>query len=96
MDPVVPLPLEAKQLEDLVEKAKDYALMHGKNTVTNIEYLPMGTSSFAGICMRQKDKFDRDALHFAPFLLFPSPFPDKEFKRATDIQVYFLHEYCTT
>ena len=28
-----------------------------------------------GICMRRKDAYDRDALHFAPFVLFPSPFP---------------------
>ncbi len=27
----VPLPLEEKQLHDLVEKAKDYLLMHGKD-----------------------------------------------------------------
>ena len=25
--------------------------------------------------MRRKDAYDRDALHFAPFVLFPSPFP---------------------
>jgi len=29
MQPIVPLPLPQQQLEDLVEKAKDYALMHG-------------------------------------------------------------------
>ena len=30
MDPCIPLPIPDEQLEDLVEKAKDYALMHGK------------------------------------------------------------------
>lgn len=35
--------------------------------------------------MRRKD-FDRDALHFAPFLLLPSPFPRREFHRAVDVQ----------
>ena len=29
MDPCVPLPLDKKRLTDLVEKAKDYCLMHG-------------------------------------------------------------------
>merc|ERR1719187_215350 len=65
--PCVPLPLPQDQLEDLVEKAKDYALMHG-------------------ICMRRKDAYDRDALHFAPFVLFPSPFPREEFHKAVQLQ----------
>merc|ERR1719187_1033994 len=65
--PCVPLPLPQDQLEDLVEKAKDYALMHG-------------------ICMRRKDAYDRDALHFAPFVLFPSPFPREEFHKAVALQ----------
>ena len=30
MDPCVSLPLPEKELDELVEKAKDYALMHGK------------------------------------------------------------------
>lgn len=29
MDPCVPLPLAQDKLEDLVDKAKDYCLMHG-------------------------------------------------------------------
>lgn len=41
---------------------------------------------FLGICMRRKDAFDRDALHFAPFLLLPSPFPRQEFNRAVELQ----------
>ena len=36
--------------------------------------------------MRRKDAYDRDALHFAPFLLLPSPFPREEFNRASKIQ----------
>eukprot|EP00092_Neocalanus_flemingeri_P069969 GFUD01085832.1.p1 GENE.GFUD01085832.1~~GFUD01085832.1.p1 ORF type:complete len:481 (+),score=154.58 GFUD01085832.1:62-1504(+) len=67
MDPCIPLPIPNEQLEDLVEKAKDYALMHG-------------------ICMRQKDKFDRDALHFAPFVLFPTPFPRDEYRKSVELQ----------
>eukprot|EP00090_Calanus_glacialis_P028451 TRINITY_DN4569_c0_g1_i2.p1 TRINITY_DN4569_c0_g1~~TRINITY_DN4569_c0_g1_i2.p1 ORF type:complete len:481 (-),score=128.38 TRINITY_DN4569_c0_g1_i2:814-2256(-) len=67
MDPCIPIPIPDKQLEDLVEKAKDYALMHG-------------------ICMRQKDKFDRDALHFAPFVLFPTPFPRDEYNKSLRLQ----------
>ena len=37
--------------------------------------------------MRRKDAFDRDALHFAPFLLLPSPFPRQEFVRAETLQI---------
>ena len=36
--------------------------------------------------MRRKDAFDTDALHFAPFVLFPSPFPRQEFNKAIEIQ----------
>ena len=36
--------------------------------------------------MRRRDAFDRDALHFAPFLLLPSPFPESEFRRAVELQ----------
>ena len=43
-------------------------------------------NNFQGICMRRKDAFDTDALHFAPFVLFPSPFPRKEFNKAIEIQ----------
>jgi len=39
-----------------------------------------------GICMRRKDAFDVDALHFAPFVLFPSPFPKNEFSKAVKLQ----------
>eukprot|EP00092_Neocalanus_flemingeri_P069964 GFUD01085827.1.p1 GENE.GFUD01085827.1~~GFUD01085827.1.p1 ORF type:complete len:481 (+),score=152.43 GFUD01085827.1:71-1513(+) len=67
MDPCIPLPIPDDQLEDLVDKAKDYALMHG-------------------ICMRQKDNFDRDALHFAPFVLFPTPFPRDEYRKSVELQ----------
>ena len=37
--------------------------------------------------MRRKEQFDRDALHFAPFMLFPSPFPGDEFEKAVNLQV---------
>ena len=36
--------------------------------------------------MRRKDQFDRDALHFAPFVLFPSSFPRNEFNKALRLQ----------
>jgi len=67
LEPCIPLEMEKEKLNDLVEKAKDYALMHG-------------------ICMRRKDHFDRDALHFAPFVLFPSSFPRNEFNKALRLQ----------
>ena len=36
--------------------------------------------------MRRKDAYDRDSLHFAPFLLLPSPFPRDEFDKVCKIQ----------
>ena len=41
---------------------------------------------FQGICMRRKDAFNTDLLHFAPFLLLPSPVPKQEFERALALQ----------
>jgi len=67
LEPCIPLDMSEEKLTDLVEKAKDYALMHG-------------------ICMRRKDQFDRDALHFAPFVLFPTSFPRDDFYRAMKLQ----------
>jgi len=67
MEPCVPIPLAEEKLTDLVEKGKDFCLMHG-------------------ICMRQKSKYDRDALHFAPFVLLPSPFPKDEYYKAINLQ----------
>ncbi len=32
MDPVFPLPLQERVLREVVDKAKDYALMHGGHT----------------------------------------------------------------
>jgi len=67
LEPCIPLDMDREKLLDLVEKAKDYALMHG-------------------ICMRRKDQFDRDALHFAPFVLFPTSFPRDEFYKSVKLQ----------
>lgn len=39
-----------------------------------------------GAGMRSKTNFSRDSLNFAPFVLLPSPFPRKEFKKAVDLQ----------
>ena len=36
--------------------------------------------------MRRKDQFDRDALHFAPFVLFPTSFPRDEFYKSVKLQ----------
>jgi len=39
-----------------------------------------------GICMRQKNNFDEDSLHFAPFVLLPTPFPLDEFEKSIKLQ----------
>ena len=47
--------------------------------------------------MRQKDKFDRDALHFAPFVLFPTPFPRDEYNKSLKLQPILnelMHKVC--
>lgn len=64
---VVSLPIPEQELKELVNKAKDWALMHGA-------------------AMRSKTLFSNDSLQFAPFILIPSSFPRKEFKKAVEIQ----------
>ena len=36
MDPCVPIPLDEKTLEDIVEKAKDFCLMKGKQNLNKL------------------------------------------------------------
>ncbi|XP_029664416.1 glutathione synthetase-like isoform X3 [Formica exsecta] len=64
----ISLDVSKNELQDLIEKAKDWALMNG-------------------MCLRSKINFNRDVLQFAPFVLFPSPFPREEFQNACDIQI---------
>ncbi|KAL0118035.1 hypothetical protein PUN28_009015 [Cardiocondyla obscurior] len=64
----ISLDLPKEELEELIDKAKDWVLMHG-------------------MCLRSKNKFDKNVLQFAPFTLFPSPFPRKEFYNACNIQI---------
>ena len=67
--------------------------MVGNSKLTSIIYY----SYFSGICMRQKDKFDRDALHFAPFVLFPTPFPRDEYNKSLRLQPILnelMHKVC--
>jgi len=67
LEPCIPLDMKPEKLNDLAEKAKEFALLHG-------------------IGLRQKDNLDNDAMTFAPFLLFPTPFPANEFKKAIELQ----------
>lgn len=64
----ISLDLSREDLEELIDKAKDWALMNG-------------------VCLRSRNNFDRDVLQFAPFTLFPSPFPREEFYNACNIQI---------
>lgn len=64
----ISLDILKEELEDLIDKAKDWALMNG-------------------MCLRSKINVNRDVLQFAPFVLFPSPFPREEFQNACDIQI---------
>lgn len=67
MEACTALPLPEEQLHDLVEKAKDFALVQGN-------------------LMRQRNSIDRDAIHFVPFTLLPTPFPRQELVRALNLQ----------
>lgn len=64
----ISLDMPIKELEELIDKAKDWALMNG-------------------MCLRSKVNFNKNVLQFAPFALFPSPFPREEFQNACDIQI---------
>lgn len=63
----LPTVIPEKELEELSDKARDWAIMHGA-------------------AMRSKTNFSKSSVLFAPFVLLPSPFPRKEFKKAVDIQ----------
>lgn len=65
---VFPTNIPEDELKEIIDKAKDWALMHGA-------------------CMRSKTNFSKDVLQFAPFILTPSPFPRREFKKAIEIQI---------
>ncbi|XP_077283406.1 glutathione synthetase-like isoform X1 [Arctopsyche grandis] len=67
LEPCIPLPLSDSELSAVVEKAKDWALMHG-------------------VGMRNKKRFSKDSLDFAPFALTPSAFPRSEFDKAVNMQ----------
>ena len=84
----LPLDIDEKRLKDIIERAKDFCLMHGEESQQCYCYKPNNDEKiFLGICMRRKTHYDRDALHFAPFVLFPSPFPEKNFDRIVNIQL---------
>jgi len=83
--PVINLPLEDSELDDIIDKMKDYCLMNGN------EKPPVRTSMrrfSSGICMRRRlnGQLEEDSLSFAPILLFPSPFPKNEFGLGVQMQ----------
>lgn len=63
----VPLPLEEQAVKELVQDARDFALLHG-----------------AG--MRYKDSYCVNTLSMAPFFLFPTPFPKRDFEKVYELQ----------
>lgn len=96
MEPCVPLPLEPEELKDLVDKAKDWAVMHGHlqtllMQIANLfdrDRIKLFKLHFliTGAGMRSRDNFSTDSINFAPFLLLPSTFPRTEFERSVRIQ----------
>lgn len=63
----LPMEIPDDELAEIVDKAKDWAIMHGA-------------------AMRSKTNFSKNSVQFAPFILLPSPFPRKEFRKAVELQ----------
>lgn len=91
LNPCVSLPinLSDQDFQDLIQKTKDWTLMHGNyyfyillaNFMFNIWLV-----TFTGGGMRSKKQFSNDSLTVVPFTLFPSVFPRAEFQKAVAIQ----------
>ena len=93
MEPCIPLDFDAETLEEIVNKGKDWALMHGKYRL-NIKYIVLHiikcfmNNYYLGAAMRPKaaNLFSLDSLSFAPFMLLPSSFPRREFEKSLKLQ----------
>ena len=72
----IELPLNRAELETVIEKSKDFALLHG-------------------LCYRSPKITDnRNLIHFIPFMLFPTAFPESQFKKAIRLQKLFNEIMC--
>lgn len=85
----IPLPLPEKELLDVVEKAKDWALMHGAAMRPKANYSPdsLQVNRIHSFHYHTRSPAPIYFLfQFAPFILTPSPFPRQEFERSTRLQ----------
>lgn len=89
LKPCIPLPLDEKVLVEVVEKAKDWALMHGAAMRSKTAFSPDALQ----VCIELYLDVDCNSLlsfslssQFAPFILTPTLFPRHEFEKAVRLQ----------
>lgn len=90
LKPCIPLPLDANVLNDVIEKAKDWALMHGAAMRSRAAFSPDTLQVRTVSHMNKKwlnENIPNSFSHqFAPFILTPSLFPRREFEKAVRLQ----------
>lgn len=91
LPPCIPFPIPAEQLDDVVSKAKDWALMHGAGMRAKDTYnsstmqVNKNWSIFVTQCSTYNISYCLSQI--APFILTPTAFPRKEFEKAVGLQV---------
>ena len=58
LEPCIPLEMEPEVLEDLVDKAKDYALMHGECYAWKLLVLKVGFCKAVSISFKLQNCYD--------------------------------------
>lgn len=92
LNPCVPLPISENELFSIVDKAKDWALMHGVGMRNKKEFSKDSLQvNFGKLYYCTSDCllcycFLSFFLQFAPFVLTPSAFPRSEFYKAVEMQ----------
>lgn len=89
LKPCIPLPIDEAVLNDVVEKSKDWALMHGaamrSKTAFSLDALQVCTVRRAPT--RCSNAITESIpFQFAPFILTPTMFPRREFDKAIRLQ----------
>lgn len=79
--------LSHEDLDEIVDKAKDYAIQHG-NTLYYSNYYRNNNiiHSLTGVSMCFKKNYDRNKVQLSRFVLVPTSFPKVEFEKAIVIQ----------
>lgn len=93
LDSCIPFPIDEATLNDVVQKAKDWALMHGaamrsKANFSDDSLQVSGITMFLMILLLKFNFtfFLSFEFKFAPFILLPTLFPRREFEKAVRLQ----------